>query len=976
MTHETAERQTTLIHERISNEGRTPFDLQRGPLLRAICFVTGPFDAVLLLTAHHIVLDGWSANQLLEEVGRVYSKGAAALTDLAPLLPFASYAVRENTRHEAGEFDENERFWMGKFQGRNPRLDIPTDRPRPVQKTYNGSTLEGSLGSTLYADLKKLSAKNGCTLYVTLLSAFQILMHRLSRQDEVVVGISTAGQALLEDASLVGHCVHFLPMLSDIADDTTVAQHLRTTRTALLDAYDHQEFTYGSLLRKLKFERDPGRLPLIEVQFNLERVGANVRFDGLETKMKANPKQFVNTDLFLNVVETADDLEYACDFNTDLFDVETLHRWMKIWAQLLISEAADATTTVKDLVILPSAERDQVLNLWNDTATDFTPFEPMHAIFLRNAATHPGQVAIQCGGRSWSYGELAEFATILARRLVREGLTPGGLVGICIERSLEMVGSLLAVMMAGGAYVPLDPRHPRERLAQVVEDSGISILLAGRDPSVDTVAKILRVTGPQPMGNEPLPTTIGADSLAYVIYTSGSTGKPKGVAIEHFALINLLRSMQRTPGLGPEDTLVAVTTLAFDIAALELMLPLITGAKLIVATDEQVQDGAGLLRLMETNRATVLQATPGHWRLLIDAGWSRALPLKVLCGGEALPRDLAEQLLDRSDDVWNVYGPTETTIWSSATRVARGTGALHVGPPIANTSFLVLDEKRSPVPIGVTGELYIGGDGLARGYWNRPELTAEKFVANPFGPGRIYSTGDLARFHRDGSVELLGRADFQVKLRGYRIELGDVEAALRKHPQVREAVVIQQNMRLVGFFETTDHVGTETQPLLAELEQLLLRTLPEYMIPAALVALPQIPRTPNGKVDRKALPQLSATDEVTLKSKGNSFTAPVTSEEKQLAAIWSSVLEHDQVSTTESIFELGADSLLIFRIAARAQREGLPLTATLIFQHRTIRALCMALQQMQQTASPVRSGSRIAAAARDQYRHTRVKLDA
>ncbi len=975
LSHENAETQALLIDERIALEARTAFNLHLGPLLRSICFTTGAFDAVLLVTAHHIVLDGWSANQLLEEVGKVYSRGAAALTELAPLLPFSSYAVRENRRNEAGEFADNVRFWTAKFEGRNPRLDLPTDRPRPVQKTYNGSTFEGSLGSALCADLKKLSAKNGCTLYVTLLSSFQILMHRLSRQDEVVVGISTAGQSLLDDASLVGHCVHFLPMLSELTDETTAAQHMRSTRTALLDAYDHQEFTYGSLLQKLKFERDPGRLPLIEVQFNLEKVGANVRFEGLETKIKTNAKRFVNTDLFLNVIETANDLEFACDFNTDLFDTETLDRWMKIWAQLLTSETVDAATKIKDLTLLPAAEREQVLTQWNRTVTDFGTFEPMHAAFLRNAAQQPGRVAIQCGPRSWSYADLAEYASILARRLVHEGLTPGGLVGICMERSLEMVGSLLAVMMAGGAYVPLDPRHPRERLAMVIEDSGIGILLAGRDPNVDTTAKILRVTGPQPQFTDALPQTIGADTLAYVIYTSGSTGKPKGVAIEHRALINLLRSMQREPGLAPDDVFIAVTTLAFDIAALELFLPLITGAKLIVATDDQVQDGAQLLRLLETNYATVLQATPGLWRILIDAGWTSALPLKALCGGEALPRDLAERLLERTPDLWNVYGPTETTIWSSATLVTRGSGPLHIGPPIANTTFFVLDEEQRPVPIGVTGELYIGGEGLARGYWKRSELTAEKFLANPFGAGRIYRTGDLARWHRDGSVELLGRADFQVKLRGYRIELGDIEAALTRHPAVREAVVIQQKaadsaaLRLIGFVEAVSDQPAEST-LIPELQQLLGRSLPEYMIPAALLVLPRIPRTPNGKVDRKALPQLSSGDALTLKSE-KTFTAPVSAEETQLAAIWSDVLELPAVSTTDSIFELGADSLLIFRIAARAQREGLPLTATLIFQHRTVRALCESLQHAETTA-PVRSGPRIAAASRESYRRTKV----
>jgi amino acid adenylation domain-containing protein len=976
LTGESAETQSLLIDERIALEARTPFDLHRGPLLRSICFTTSATDAVLLLVAHHMVLDGWSANQLLEEVGKVYSRGAAALTDLAPLLPFSSYAMRENRRHEAGEFTENVRFWTGKFEGRNPRLDLPTDRPRPTQKTYAGATFEGSLGAALYAELKKLSAKNGCTLYVTLLSSFQILMHRLSHQDEVVVGISTAGQSLLDDASLVGHCVHFLPMLSELTAETTAAQHMRTTRTALLDAYDHQEFTYGSLLQKLKFERDPGRLPLIEVQFNLEKVGANVRFEGLETKIETNAKRFVNTDLFLNVIETANGLEYACDFNTDLFNTKTIDGWMKLWAELLTSEAADASLKVKDLNLLPAAERELVLMQWNGTVTDFGTFEPMHAAFLGKAAQRPGRVAVQCGARSWTYGELAEYATILARRLVHEGLQPGGLVGLCMERSLEMVGSLLAVMMAGGAYVPLDPRHPRERLAMVVEDSGIGILLAGRDPNVDTTAKILRATGPQPQFTDALPQTIPADSLAYVIYTSGSTGKPKGVAIEHRALMNLLLSMQQQPGLEQDDVLVAVTTLAFDIAALELMLPLISGATLVVATDDQVQDGAQLLRLLEASHATVLQATPGLWRILIDAGWTSALPLKALCGGEALPRDLAERLLDRAPDLWNVYGPTETTIWSSATQVARGAGPLHIGPPIANTTFFVLDEEQRPLPIGVTGELYIGGEGLARGYWKRPELTAEKFLANPFGAGRIYRTGDLARWHRDGSVELLGRADFQVKLRGYRIELGDIEAALSKHPVVREAVVIQQKaadsaaLRLVGFVETI-HDHPAESALIPELQQLLGRSLPEYMIPAALLVLPRIPRTPNGKVDRKALPQLSSGDGLALKSE-KTFTAPVTAEEKQLAAIWADVLELPAVSTTDSIFELGADSLLIFRIAARAQREGLPINATQIFQHRTILSLCQSLQHAETSAAPVRSGPRIAAASRDSYRRTKV----
>ena len=976
--------QTEALIAAAEHEGRAPFDLTRGPLARAICYELADDHITLMLTAHHIVLDGWSANQLLEEVGRVYSKGASA--ELAPLLPFSSYATRERDREQAGEYVANEVYWVDKFQGRSPRLELPTDRPRPMTKSYQGRTFEGRLGAEVYADLKKASARAGCTLYVTLLSGFQLLMHRLTGQDEVVVGISTAGQSLLEDASLVGHCVHFLPMLSELQDGTTARDHLRATKTALLDAYDHQEFTYGSLLRKLRLEREPGRLPLIEVQFNLERVGANVVFDGVTTEMRANPKQFVNTDLFLNVIETANDLEFMCDFNSDLFDEATLARWMTSWAELLKSQAVTPDLRVDELNLLGSSERSQLLDGWNQTAIDLGPFEPVHETFLARAEREPDRIALECGGVSWSYAELANYARSLAAQLLAEGLAPGALVGICVERSPQMVGAVLAVMMAGAAYVPLDPRHPRERLQMILDDAGAAILLTTQELGLDTSAKVLNLNTAPPTHPPIQPVAVAADSLAYVIYTSGSTGKPKGVAIEHGALLNLLRSMQREPGLTADDTLVAITTLAFDIAGLELLLPLLTGAKLVVATDAEVLDGRLLLALLERTKATTLQATPGAWRILIDAGWTSSLPLKALCGGEALPRDLADKLLDRAAELWNVYGPTETTIWSSATRVTRGPGAVRIGPPIANTQFYILDPRRQPVPIGVAGELYIGGAGLARGYWNRPELTAEKFLPNPFAPtdpqARIYATGDLARFHDDGSVGLLGRADFQVKIRGYRIELTEIEAAILAHPQVNEAVVTQQKSetsgvtRLVGYVASASHHDEEAATkLVASLPVLLSRTLPEYMVPAAFVVLDKLPRTANGKIDRRSLPQPSASSNFGADAAIRDFVPAATPAQKQLANIWAEVLELGTVGVTDSIFELGADSLLIFRIAARAQREGLPLNATLIFQQRTISGICDALDQ-QAVTTPIRVTTRIAAASREMYRLAKPRVDA
>jgi amino acid adenylation domain-containing protein len=968
--------QQEILEDAVECEGREPFDLMHGPLVRATCFQRSDEELALLLTAHHIVLDGWSANQLLEEVGRIYSYGDGA--QLGPLLPFSSYAVLEKNREDAGEFADNERYWVEKFAGRSPRLDLPTDRPRPLEKSYKGKTFAGSIGSELYADLKRASAAAGCSLYVMMLSGFQILMHRLTGQDEVVVGISTAGQALYQGASLVGHCVHFLPMLSDLTENMTAREHLRVTRTALLDAHDHQEFTYGSLLRKLKLEREPGRLPLIEVQFNLEKVGANVAFAGLKAEIKSNPKQFVNTDLFLNVMELSNGLEFTCDFNSDLFDDVTLARWMSEWEQLLRSIAAAPETAANQLPMLGEAERERVLLDGNRTGVDFGTFEPMHASFLRIARETPHKVALECRGVAWSYGRLAEYASLLAGRVVAEGIAPGDLVAICVERSAEMVGAMLAVMMAGAAYVPLDPRHPRERTATVLENAGVGLLLVSGEFDLETNARILNIRTPDILTKPaPLPE-VAMNSLAYVIYTSGSTGAPKGVAIEHGALVNLLRSMQRRPGLLEKDTMVAITTPSFDIAALELFLPLMMGARLVVATDAEVMDGRLLLGLIEKTGATMLQATPGAWRILIDAGWTGATPLKVLCGGEALPRDLADMLLDRSSEVWNMYGPTETTIWSSATRVVRGTGSVRVGPPIANTQFYVLDKYLNPSPMGVTGELYIGGAGLARGYWKRPDLTEEKFVANPFGVGRIYATGDLARLHRDSSAELLGRKDFQVKVRGYRIELAEIEGAIAMHPLVSEAVVMQQKSGKTGAnrliaYAATGFNGDDARalPLTRELPQMLGRTLPEYMIPAGFVVLETLPRTANGKVDRKALPTSEEIAREVVE-----FAPAVTLEQEVLAGIWAELLELEAVSIRESIFELGADSLLVFRMAARAQQRGLPVTATLIFQQRTIEGICAALEFGTTLATPQRTSTRIAAASRDNYRVQKVKADA
>jgi amino acid adenylation domain-containing protein len=978
-----AEECEVLLTTKIEEEGRTPFDLSNGPLLRATLFRMAPDELVLLLTGHHIVMDGWSANQLLEDTGKLYNATKTKATPaLDPLMPFSSYAIHEREQIEAGAYTENEHYWVKIFSGRAPVLDLPTDRPRPTTKSYNGATLHTTFDGSLYSALKKASAQQGCTLYVTLLSAFQMLLHRLTGQSEVVVGISAAGQALIEDAGLVGHCVHFLPMLSELPVACTVKQHLAATRQRVFDAYDHQEFTYGTLLRKLTIPRDPSRLPLIEVQFNLERLGNTVHFDGLKVQMHANSKRFVNTDLFLNIVETGEDLILDCDYNTDLINQSTLERWLTYYATILRGIATDATQQIEKLDLLEEEERRKVVEDWNRTETEFAPFEAVHQTIERSAARTPSKTAVVCNNKEWSYRELNELSNRIARHLRRQGVCESSLVGVCLNRSVEMMAAVLGVLKAGGAYLPLDPSHPAERLQLILDDAQISLLLTEEQMAAQlrTGARVICMDSEQSLwsreNSSDLPAQTTPASLAYVIYTSGSTGKPKGVAIEHGALVNLLRSMERQPGLLSSDTWVSVTTLSFDIAALELFLPLMVGAKLVIATREQVQDGYQLLNLLEQSQATVLQSTPSTWRMLIEAGWNGPSRLKALCGGEALPRDLADSLLARAQEVWNLYGPTETTIWSSATRVEKQLGPVVIGPPIANTQFYLLDEHRQPVPPGVTGELYIGGAGLARGYWRRPELTEQKFVLSPFAPGRIYRTGDLGRWRDDGYIELLGRIDHQVKIRGYRIELGEIEAALAEHPAVRDAVVIAvdagpSHKRLAAYVDSSLTDIPDNLP--AQLHALLTTKLPDYMIPAVITPLHALPHTPNGKIDRKALPA-PRLDQM---ARVREFTPAKTSHQRKLAEIWAEVLNLDRISINDSIFELGVDSLLIFRIAARAVREGLKINPAQIFQHRTIANLSAVLEESERNDANMDGtehaavSSAITAVSRERFRRLR-----
>lgn len=953
-----------------AEEANTPFDLSRGPLIRMRLFRLEPQLNALIVTTHHIVCDGWSTNVLLDDLNKLYS---ARLKDLNAALPaamqFSEYARAQSCAPAAAELALVETYWLKQFEQLPPVLNLQTDRPRPAVKSFEGSTVRAHIDAAAYKQIKKAGAQQGCTLFVTLLTGFATLLHRLTAQDDIVIGIPTAGQSLLDDGNLVGHCVNFLPVRARMPENQKASALLQQLKRTLLDAYEHQTYTYGTLVRKLKMRRDPSRLPLVEVQFNLEKVGTGLDFPGLKVEVDSNPKAAVNFDLFLNIVESEHGLSMDCDYNSQLFDRETIGRWMRHFETLLQGIAADSSRIIDLLPILTDSERSQILVEWNATAAEYPRAKCVHQLIEEQSLRLPDATAVAFESQSLTHSELDRRANQLARYLIKLGVKPGALIGISVDRSIEMMVGLLGIWKAGAAYLPLDPTYPAERLSFILGEASVPLLLTQAKQMsglpqgcVVCLDRDWELIAREQTSNPNV--AVNADALAYTIYTSGSTGKPKGVEITHQNVVNVLTSMAKKPGLTARDRLLAVTTLSFDIAGLELFLPLVVGAQVVLAGKEATVDGSLLLKLASSSGATVMQATPGTWRLMLEAGWKGAPALKMLCGGEALPRELANQLV-ACGEVWNMYGPTETTIWSATSRVEPGTGPVTIGPPIQNTQFYVLDKQNQPLPIGVPGELHIGGDGVARGYFKRLELTAERFVRDSFNRAtsrKLYKTGDLVRYRADGHLEFLGRLDNQVKVRGFRIELGEIESVLAKVPGVRESVVLAREgepgaKQLVAYL-----VADQPQkPQVADLHSFVGRSLPDYMIPSVFVFLSELPRTPNGKIDRQALPAPNSENV----GPREAFVAPRNPQEEKLAAICAEVLHLDRVSVLDSLFELGADSIHLFQIIARAGRAGIAMSPQHVLRLQTVAAIAAEIDVTGRLASGV---SEIKRVPREQYR--------
>ncbi|HTG36439.1 MAG TPA: non-ribosomal peptide synthase/polyketide synthase [Thermoanaerobaculia bacterium] len=940
-------------------EARRPFDLGAGPLIRATLLRSGEDEHVALLTTHHIVSDGWSMGVLIGELAALYPALLAGEPSPLPELAvqYGDFAVWQRQWLRGEVLESQLAYWRRVLAG-HAVLQLPTDRPRPAVQQFRGADEPLAFGREASRAFLDLGRRQGATSYMTLLAGFQALLYRYSGQDDVIVGATVAGRDRRELEPLIGFFVNTLPMRTGLSGRPAFRELLDRVREVALGALSHQDLPFEKLVEELQPERDLSRSPLFQVVFQFQQAAAAAALElpGLTLSPVEGSSQSAKFDIVLNLREGAGGLLGVWKFNTDLFDRATLARMSRHFEMLIAGAAADPDRSLAELPILTAAERRQ-LGL-EERRSEALGGSCLHEIFAAQAARAPEAIAVSCEGEGLSYGELDQRANRLAHHLIASGVAPGDLVGLCLERSVGMVVAMLAVLKAGGAYVPLDPAYPRERLAFMLEDSQVPVLIAQEslaavlpEPGPGTRVILLdrdreRILGES--AGDPR-VAVAADYPAYVIYTSGSTGQPKGVVVRHGNAVRLFTATEPWFGFGAEDVWTLFHSYAFDFSVWELWGALLHGGRLVVVPYWVSRSPEAFYDLLATERVTVLNQTPSAFRQLIWAeesalgGAAPDLALRyVVFGGEALePASLApwfERHGDQTPRLINMYGITETTVHVTYrpvgwTEVA-GAGSV-IGRPIPDLGLYVLDAAAQPLPAGVPGEIHVGGAGLALGYLGRPELTAERFVPDPYGePGsRLYRSGDLARFLADGDLEYLGRIDHQVKIRGFRIELGEIESALAAHPAVREAVVLAREdgaeRRLVAYVVPAGAAA----PGLAELREALAATLPEYMLPSSLVALDRMPLTANGKVDRRALPAPGAAGSVLEAS----YVAPANDLERFLAILWQEVLKVSQVGVHDDFFAVGGSSITGAVLVSRLQEKLREIVhVVVIFDHPTI----------------------------------------
>ncbi len=916
-------------------ETRTPFDLATEASTRWTLYRVAETRWVIQLAAHHIAVDEWSLTLLRRRIESPCGQPLSALQ-------YADYAAWQARIQDPTAIRHELAWWENKLAGIPQLSTFPTDRTSSIGEGETGSTRPFSWSAELVAELRPLIRRAGATIYMALLAVCAAVLRAHTGQGDIVLGSPMGTRERTEFETMLGPFVNLLVLRLELDDDPSFIELLGRARGALLDAYDHRQVPFEMLVDRLAPPRSFDRPPLCQVAVVLHNASDD----------KAPPIYSGGSiyDLTWFAREVEGRIEGSLEYRADLYNSSTIDRIISHFEAFVRAALSDPERRLSQISLLTAAERQVLLTKFNDTGRH-TDRASAAVQFERQATARPDRPAVVFGGDGLSYGELNRRANQLARFLRGRGVGRGALVGVGLERSLDMVVALLGVQKAGAAYVPIDPRFPAERVQFMLADSGIVALITPEDSAarfdlpagvavIDLAAEAAALDA---LEASDLATDVAPEDIAYVIYTSGSTGRPNGVAVSHGALANFLGAMLYQPGLRDTDIVAAVTTISFDIAALELYLPLIVGARIELVSHDVAADGAALARLLSESGATMLQATPTTWRLLIEAGWRARDGFRAFCGGESMARDLADALLENVHELWNLYGPTETTIWSTAGRVERDGAAISIGRPIANNSVYVLDAAGVPTAIGIPGEIHIGGDGVAAGYHNRPELTAARFVPDPFADkaeARLYRTGDLGCWNADGRLFHMGRLDRQVKCRGFRIELGEIEAVLHAHPAIARAVVVARNLtdeqpRLIAYI-----VYHPAKDLTAtEVRRHIRQSLPDYMVPSGFVTLDALPMTPNGKIDVRALP-----DPFRSVATGGGYEPPAPGLEQLVAEVWQEVLQADRVGADDNFFEIGGNSLLSLRVVTKIEaRVGCRLQPRILF-----------FQNLRQVAAAVR----------------------
>ncbi|MEZ0109062.1 amino acid adenylation domain-containing protein [Catenulispora sp. EB89] len=966
------------VQDVVREETRRPFDLETGPVVRATLIRAGEREHLLLLVTPHIASDAASYGILLDDLGALY-----AGRTLPPLsIQYLDYAAWQRDRSEGGAYAAELAYWQKHLDGAPAYLELPGDRLRPAYPSYEGGLYRFSLPKTVLDRFHELAAHMQASMFMTVLAAFQIFLARQSGQTDLVVGVPMTVRTRAELDRLVGCFLNSLALRVDLSGDPTFRGAVARARKSSLGGFQHQSLPFERLVEVMDPPRDTSRNPVFQVMFVYQEAGTVRRFGGLEMTDRLVYNDTAKLDLTLFVDESPDSLGCSIEYAKDLFSAETISLFAERFQTLVESLLDDIDTPMSQIQSISPGEV-ALLGGWNATGVEFGGGVLVHELVSEQVARTPDRVALRFGGEGLSFRELDERSARVARLLGDSGVGPESRVAVCVERSFDLVVALLGVLKAGAAYVPLDPGYPAERLEYMFQDSGASVVLTqesllgrvrGFGGSVVCLDRDWPLIAALPA--QAPRVRVHPDNLAYVIYTSGSTGRPKGSMNTHRNVVNLIRSFQEEPGLSADDRLTAITTVSFDIAGLELFLPLAVGGTLVLAAAAEVLDPKELGALMDREESTVLQATPTVWRLLIESGWRGRPGMQAWTGGEALPAAVAEALIRLGLRVWNVYGPTETTIWSSRGAVTgRETG---VGTPIANTAIYVLDPWGMPSPVGVRGEVAIAGTGLARGYLGRAGLTADRFVPDPTGAGggRLYRTGDVGRWTAQGRLELFGRRDDQVKVRGMRIELGEVEHALGSHPNVTAvaaAVVSDRGENeLAAFLVLREREGRAGD--LAEIRDYAARSLPAQYLPSRLAVVDELPRTPNGKTDRKALSVGADFKPSAVKTAAPS-TGPSEPLEPAVAKVWCELLGLGSVGVHDNFFDVGGHSLLVIRLHARlAETSGWPGSVVDLFQFPTVasQARFIAGRESSDAADPALEAARVSA-GRDRLRR---RLDA